>query len=133
MAVPITILLAVLFENVAITAANGSGARLSDTSVWALNTAPSALAGVIVFAVTAGIVHSTIRDAGQVRWIWRAVVPVLVALGLGVWLLLDAPFEGDFWFYGQLLIWPSVALTAGLLSEVVLTRALRRRSNVTAA
>ena len=133
-AAPIAVGLAVLLEAGAIELAN-RGYLPSESSFagWVLNLAPAVFAGVIVYAVAPFVVQRLAPAGLQISWIVRDALPLVVAVLFLALLVFNAPGNPDFWLFGQLLLWPLVALAAGVVTEVSIVTILRNRLGSAAA
>lgn len=138
-ATPLAIFATFVFEYAAI-ALNGGrsidlvGGRPLPTFDWlliAINTLPSILAGTLVFGTAALIVHRRVDGVAAARWLRRCVGPLFGVVFLAVLIAFASTAGAEFWLFGLPLIWPLIALVAGLAVEYWV--AARSRSPTTRA
>ena len=124
LAAPIAVGLAFVLESAAIDYANSG--HWVDLSGWVLNLLPSALAGIVVYAITSVILNRVFGPSLTISWFVRDIVPLVLAAIFSVLIILSAPNNPDFWLFGQLLMWPLAALVAGLCCDLAITSFFRQ-------
>ena len=132
--VPIAVGLALFLEHAAISFANDTRWQ-SDSALagWALNLVPAAVAGAAAYAAAVAIIHRVVVGSLRIPWFARDAIPLAVAAIFLALLLVSAPNNPDFWLFGQLLLWPLVALATGIAVEMVIAAIFRKRSRAAAA
>src|SRR6267378_2754185 len=100
-ALPLAVGAAFGVEAMAFRATNGWNWRsLPDSYVIALNTLPSLIAGMVVYAVISSAAYNLIQGSAWARWAPRTAVPSLFAAGLVFLIALDWR-SPDFWLVAQ--------------------------------
>jgi len=136
LATPLAIVAAFGFEAVAIRMNGYLSIRVVDgrpmpTLEWtllAVNTLPSILAGGLVFGAAALSLQRRIQGVASARWLYRCAGPVLGVVILAGLIGFASTAGAEFWLFGQALIWPLIALVAGLGVEHLLTARFRARA-----
>ena len=90
-----------------------------------LNVLPSALAGAVVFGAVTLATRRWIADSSSSRLLPRAIAPLLLVTYLFAVISMNSG-SPDWFYVEQLYEWPFIAIVAGLATEAVCARALRR-------
>ncbi|SRR6266550_6482023 len=132
-ALPLAVGAAFGLESMAFKATNSWNWRsLPGSYVIALNTLPSLIAGMLVYAVISPAAYNLIQGSAWARWAPRTIVPSLFAAALVFLIALDWR-SPDFWLVAQFLIWPLMAALGGLVAEGTVATYYRRRASHAAA
>jgi len=81
--------------------------------LWAL---PSVLAGAVVVGVLAYVTQRRGVRGASGRWLVRCA-PFLFAIVALAFAIFPESFNDDFWLFGELIVWPWIALIAGAIVE----------------